>query len=369
MSSSSEKRCFYEVLGCHRTVSPEGIRRAYKREALKHHPDRNPGVPMAEARFKEVNEAYQVLSNENTRRIYDRFGHQGLEGGGFDVGDVDVFSHMQDLFDELFSGGRSGSSSRRGAALQTEVRLSLREAAFGCKREVNVRIPSRCVSCKGTGAKDGTSMEMCSTCQGAGQVSSSRGFVMFTSTCSRCQGQGAMITETCAVCEGGGVTERSSSVMVSFPAGIDSGQRLRIPGQGGKESDGRTAGDLYIQVEVEEDPTFERDGVDLIVRVPVSYAEATLGAQIQVPVLEQTGESSFSFSLPPGTQPGTLFTIENRGIPQLDRRGRGALVVIIQVEVPLAVSDRVRELLGELDRELKRKEDGISLQDCAVVAQ
>lgn len=355
----STKRDYYEILGCAREASVEDIRKAYKREALKHHPDRNQGDPSAEQKFKEANEAYQVLSDPEKRQVYDRFGHAGLEsGGGFDQGNMgDVFSHMQDIFAEMFSGGvgfGQTRGARRGGDLRVQARLTLRQAAFGCKREVTVRAPARCQDCMGSGAKAGTKPEGCPQCRGTGQVSSHRGFVMFTTTCNRCGGHGQVIKTPCPTCQGHGMVEKPRKVMVTFPAGIDSGQRLRVPGQGLPAPGPAAPGDLYVEVDVEEDPRFERDGADLVTRVHVSITDAALGAEIAVPALSETDDgASHPLHIPAGTQSGAVFTLKSQGIPRLDGRGRGSLVAVIQVEVPTALSDRARKLLEELDAELR----------------
>ncbi len=352
----SNKRDFYEVLSVSREVSSDELRRAYRREALKHHPDRNQGDATAEAKFKEASEAYQVLSDDNKRGIYDQFGHAGLEGGagaGFE-GVSDVFSHMQDLFAEMFSGGGGGGRSRRGADMRMQVRLTLREAAFGCKREVNVRAPATCTDCAGTGAKSGTKAEGCAQCRGTGQVSNARGFVMFTSTCPRCRGAGRVIKHPCPTCAGQGAVERPRKVTVTFPSGIDAGQRLRVPSQGIPGPGGAPPGDLYVEVDVEDDPRFERDGADLVARVRVPFVEAALGGEIRVPALEsEDGEATVALAVPPGTQSGAVFTMKGYGIPRLDGRGRGSLVVALQVEVPTSLSPRARELIEQLGAELK----------------
>jgi molecular chaperone DnaJ len=351
----SEKRCYYEILGCARDVSPEDLRRAYKREALKHHPDRNGGDPKAEAVFKEVNAAYQVLSDEQKRKIYDQFGHAGLEGGGGAGGGMgDVFSHMQDLFSEMFSGGGGFGQprARRGSDLRVQQRLSFKEAAFGCKREVVVHAPARCTDCSGTGAKPGTKPETCPQCRGAGQVSNARGFVMFTTTCPRCRGQGAVIKHACRGCEGRGVVERPRKVTVTFPAGIDSGQRLRVTGQGMPGPGGVEAGDLYVELDVEEDPRFERDGADVVTRVNVSFIDATLGAEVSVPSIE-LDDAVLTLEIPQGTQPGAVFSMKEQGIPRLDGHGRGSLIVLVQVDVPKQLTERAKGLLAELDAELR----------------
>jgi molecular chaperone DnaJ len=353
----SSKRDYYEVLSVSRDASSDELRKAYRREALKHHPDRNPGNHTAEAKFKEASEAYQVLCDDEKRRIYDQFGHAGLEGaGGFDGGIGDVLSHMQDLFAEMFSGGAGfgGSRQRRGSDMRVQVRLTAREAAFGSKKEIGVRAPVACTDCGGSGAKAGSKPETCNQCRGSGQVSTARGFVMFTSTCPRCRGAGRVVKTPCPACAGNGAVEKTRKVNVTFPAGIDGGQRLRVPGQGMPGPGGAAPGDLYVEVDVEEDPRFERDGADLVARVRVSMTEAALGSEIRVPALEPDDEqATLPLSIPAGTQPGTVFTMKGHGVPRLDGRGRGALAVVVQVDVPTALTSRARELLEQLAAELR----------------
>src|SRR4051812_26888789 len=380
MSDRSEKRDYYEVLSVERGAGNDDIRKAYKREALKHHPDRNPGDAAAEAKFKECNEAYQVLSDDEKRRIYDQFGHAGLEGGmggaGFE-GVGDVFAHMQDLFAEMFSGGGFGGfgggggqrRAARGGDLRMQARLSLREAAFGIKREVTVHAPVRCDDCSGTGAKAGTKPETCGHCRGSGHVSNARGFVMFTTPCPKCQGQGVVIKQHCKSCEGRGAVEKARKVVVAFPPGIDAGQRLRVPGQGMPGPQGAPAGDLYVEIDVEEDVRFERDGADLVTRFHVSFAAAAIGAEVRVPALgDADGEEAqptVPLKIPAGTQSGTVFTIKNQGIPRLDGRGRGSLIGVVQVDVPTELSERAKKLVQELEEELKRAPDGDETADAA----
>jgi molecular chaperone DnaJ len=360
----SEKRDYYEVLSVDRGASADEVRKAYKREALKHHPDRNPGDAAAEAKFKACNEAYQVLSDDEKRRIYDQFGHAGLEGGGGFQGVGDVFAHMQDLFAEMFSGGGFGGfggggqrRQARGGDLRMQARLTLREAAFGVKREVTVHAPVRCDDCSGTGAKAGTKPETCGHCRGSGHVSNARGFVMFTTPCPKCQGQGVVIKHHCKSCEGRGAVEKARKVVVAFPAGIDAGQRLRVPGQGMPGPMGAPAGDLYVEIEVEEDARFERDGADLVTRVHVSFSDAALGAEVRVAALgeadSEEAQPTVALKIPAGTQSGAVFTIKNQGIPRLDGRGRGSLVGLVQVDVPTRLSDRAKKLIQELGEELQ----------------
>ena len=371
----SEKRDYYEVLSVERTATVEEIRKAYKREALKHHPDRNQGDASAEVKFKTCNEAYQVLSDADKRKIYDQFGHAGLEGGGggFD-GASDVFAHMQDLFSEMFSGGGFGAGARgqrrqaRGGDLRMQSRLTLREAAFGIKREVTVHAPVRCDDCNGTGAKAGTKPETCGHCRGSGHVSNARGFVMFTTPCPKCGGQGAVIKHACKGCEGRGAVEKARKVVVAFPAGIDAGQRLRVPGQGMPGPQGAPPGDLYVELDVEEDPRFERDGADLVTRFHVSFADAAIGAEVRVPALGDADTEDPSPTVPlkiaAGTQSGSVFTIKGQGIPRLDGRGRGSLVGVVQVDVPTNLSERAKQLIADLAKELK----GEPIPDSARVA-
>lgn len=368
----SEKRDYYEVLGVERVAVSEEIRKAYKREALKHHPDRNPGDAEAEVKFKAINEAYQVLSDDEKRRIYDQFGHAGLEGGaGFGGGAGDVFSHMQDLFAEMFSGGGFGGrrQPQRGGDLRMQAQLDLREAAFGVKREVTVHAPAKCDDCSGTGAKPGTKPETCGHCRGSGHVSNARGFVMFTTPCPKCQGQGAVIKHPCKTCDGRGATPKARKVVVAFPAGVDSGQRLRVPGQGLPGPMGAPPGDLYVEIEVAEDERFERDGADLVTRVHVTFADAALGAEVKVPSIGEAGkeepEGGFSvpLTIPAGTQPGTVFTIKGQGVPRLDGRGRGSLVTVVQVDVPKKLSDRAKSILRELEAELGAGREAANIDD------
>ena len=366
----SEKRDYYEILSVDRGSSADDIRKAYKREALKHHPDRNPGDGTAETKFRACNEAYQVLSDDEKRRVYDQFGHAGLEGGGGAAGPQgvgDVFAHMQDLFAEMFSGGGFGGfgggggqrRQTRGGDLRMQARLTLREAAFGVKREVSVHAPVRCDDCNGTGAKAGTKPESCGHCRGSGHVSNARGFVMFTTPCPKCQGQGVVIKHHCKGCEGRGAVEKARKVVVAFPPGIDAGQRLRVPGQGMPGPMGAPAGDLYVEIDVEEDTRFERDGADLVTRFHVSFTDAALGAEVRVPALgdaadAETGEAlpTVGMKIPAGTQSGSVFTIKNQGIPRLDGRGRGSLIGVVQVDVPTSLSDHAKDLIQQLGDEL-----------------
>jgi molecular chaperone DnaJ len=354
----TQKRDYYEILGVAREAPADDIRKAYRQAALKNHPDRNPGDAEAEHRFKEATEAYGALSDDDKRARYDRFGHAGLEGMP-DAGG-DIFSHFQDIFSEFFGGGFGGARRRggpaRGQDLRVPQRLSLKEAMVGCKREVALRTPAACEECAGTGAKAGTKRKQCGTCGGVGQVSTSRGFVMFTQTCPECQGEGSVVKSPCTACKGAGMVEKARKVTVTFPAGVDSGQRLRVPGQGMPGQQGGPTGDLYVDIEVAPDDRFDRDGADLIARVSLSFVEATLGGSSQV---ELPDETRVTVEVPAGTQPGEVITLKNKGLPRLDGRGRGALQAVVQVEVPRGLSARAKELLRELDGEIGRPREKV----------
>ena len=351
----ANKRDFYEILGVARGASSDELRKAYKQLALKHHPDRNPNDASAEALFKEVNEAYGVLSDEGKRARYDQFGHAGLEGMGAGGDSNDIFSHFQDLFSEFFGGQQRGprSAPRRGADVRVQERLSLREAVLGCKREVTVRAPAPCETCDGSGAAKGSARKTCTTCGGAGQVSSARGFVMFTQTCPRCHGRGSTVDTPCPTCKGSGEQEKTRKVTVTFPAGIDSGQRLRVGGQGMPGPANTPPGDLYVDVEVEDDEAFERQQNDLITRLPVSYAQAGLGAKVALTMIDG---STFEIDVPAGSQPGDVLSFKNKGVPRVDGRGRGALHAVVQVQVPRNLSAKARQLMAQLDEELQATE-------------
>jgi molecular chaperone DnaJ len=348
----SSKRDYYEILGVSKDAGADDLRKAYRQAALKNHPDRNPDDPAAAERFKEATEAYQVLSDDGKRGRYDQFGHAGVEGMP-DMGG-DIFSHFQDIFSELFGGfgrQRRPRGPARGQDVRVQQRLTLKEALRGCKRDVALRTPVTCETCQGSGAKPGTSPEGCKACAGVGQVSTSRGFVMFTQTCPECGGRGQVISSPCGDCKGRGQVEKTRKVIVSFPAGIDGGQRLRVPGQGMSGEPGAPSGDLYVDVELTPDERFEREGLDLITRIKVSFAEAALGASVD---LELPDESEVEIEVPAGTQPGEVITLKGKGAPRIDGRGRGALHAVVQVEVPKGLSKRARELLKELEEDLEK---------------
>jgi len=353
----SEKRDYYAVLSVSRESSDDEIKRAYRQAALKHHPDRNPGDKTAEEKFKEASEAYSVLSDPEKRQAYDRFGHAGLNGSqGFD-GMGDILSHFQDMFSDFFGGfggqaqGGGGRRKRaeRGQDVRVEAVISLRDALLGGKHEITVSGAAPCDTCHGAGAEPGTKSETCSQCRGSGQVTAQRGFIMFSSPCARCRGTGQYLPSPCKVCHGSGAVERQRKVIVAIPGGIDSGQRLRVPRQGMPGPEGLPAGDLYVDIEVEADPRFERQGADLGTRASISFAEAALGSKLEITMPDDTVVTA---DVAPGTQPNSIIVVRGQGMPRLDRHGRGDLHVAVNVRVPTKLSKQAKKLLRELDTEL-----------------
>jgi molecular chaperone DnaJ len=351
------KRDYYEVLGVERAASEKDIKRAYKKLALELHPDRNPDDATAEERFKEASEAYQVLSDEKKRGVYDQFGHAGLSGaagGGPGFHDVqDIFSQFGDLFGEFFGGGfrrgRQTTGPQRGSDLRTAVQLTLEQAAFGVKKEVKLAHPSPCEKCDGSGAEGGKRIT-CPRCQGAGQIAHSRGPFLLQTTCPHCQGRGSTVQHPCAECRGSGQVEIERTVKVTFPEGIDDGQTLRVPEQGLKGVRGGPAGHLYVEVQVEPDPRFERDGAHLIHHAKLTFPQLALGTELELPNLDK---KMVRVKVPAGTQAGDTVVVHGQGVPYLNRGGRGDFIVLIGVEVPKKLSRQAKKLLEELADALK----------------
>lgn len=350
------KRDYYEVLGVSREASEAEIKKAYRRAARSHHPDANPGDREAEDRFKELTEAYEVLSNPEARRAYDTYGHQVPRGGaGGYPGGGDPFGGFEDIF-EAFFGNRFGGNSffgastaqrpSRGSDAEVEVEVSLREAAFGIDREVDVQVVKNCGVCDGVG---GTESHMCPTCGGAGSVRTVResilGQMVSTQTCSTCGGRGRVIDLYCDNCRGSGRVSEVQTRRLRVPEGIESGMRLRVSGGGHAGEPGAAAGDLYVKVKVKEDPELMRDGEDLIHRMKVSFVGAALGTEVEVPTLDETKP----VRIEPGTQPGATLTLRGEGMPRLRRRGRGDLKVVVDVMVPTRLTTEQRELLERFE--------------------
>jgi molecular chaperone DnaJ len=351
---------YYAVLGITRDASADQIKSAYRKAALQWHPDRNPeNKQVAEEKFRQASEAYSVLSDPQKRSVYDRFGHAGLGNRGFDATGFNssIFEEFQDIlgdflgFDQVFGGGgRRGRGSRgqRGADLRYDMSLTFEEAATGVTSQIRISRHENCEACKGTGAKPGTGMTACHTCGGRGQMSYQQGFFSITRTCPACQGAGKVIREACTSCRGQGRIERERVLEVGVPAGVDSGTRLRMVGQGEPGTNGGPAGDLYVFLEVKEHSFFERRGADLYCTIPVSFPQASLGASIKVPTLH--GEDTLE--IPEGTQSGQIFRQKGKGLPN-PHGGRGDLYVDIRVVVPSKLTREQRRILEQLDQTMK----------------
>lgn len=354
----ADKRDYYEVLGVARDASEADIKKAYKKLAVQLHPDKNPGDPTAEERFKEASEAFEVLKDPQKRQVYDRFGHAGLQSGGYSPGFRsvdDIFGSFGDIFGELFGMGGAGFGGRRrqdgpmrGADLRVATRLTLKEAVFGTQKEVKLQFPSPCEACKGTGAEGGV-LDVCASCRGQGQVGIQRGAFFVSTTCPACRGQGRSARSACKKCRGSGDVEVERTVKVNIPAGIDEGQSLRLHGQGQPGRMGGPAGNLFVVVQIEPDERFQRDGLDLVHELRVPFTQCCLGGKVKVPTLD--GQEA-ELTVAPGTQAGTVLTLAGHGVPRLDGRGRGDLHCSIQIEVPTQLSAKAKQLLVQLQETL-----------------
>ena len=347
---STTKRDYYEVLGVARAADGSEIKKAYRRLAMEYHPDRNAGDKQAEERFKELAEAYEVLSSDDKRQLYDRFGHEGPARAGFSGfgGVEDILSHFADLFGGAFAGGGRGARVAEGADLEAELGVTLAEAARGVQKELTYDRLIACNVCRGSGAKAGSGASTCGTCGGRGQVAHNQGIFMIATTCPTCRGRGQVVKDKCEECRGAGVERTRETVTVTVPPGIDEGQTLRLTGKGQATQGGRP-GHLYVHVRVEPDPRFERAGDDLITEVPLTFAQAALGATVKVPLVDG---DPIDLDVKPGTQPGTVTVLRGRGMPDVHGRGRGDLGVRLQVSVPDRLSPEQRALveqLGQLD--------------------
>ena len=353
------KRDFYETLGVTRTVTEAELKVAFRKAAMQHHPDRNPGDKTAEMKFKEVNEAYQCLSDQQKRAAYDRFGHAAFEqGGGFSGGGDGFASSMSDIFDDLFGdmmgrsrGGRAGGRER-GSDLRYNMEITLEEAFKGKTAAIKIPTSIACESCSGTGAKSGSKPKTCSTCAGQGRVRAQQGFFAIERTCPTCGGRGEVIENPCSVCAGSGRVSRERSLSVNVPAGVEDGTRIRLTGEGEAGMRGGPAGDLYIFLAVKPHPFFQREGADLHCRVPISLVQAALGGEFSVPTVDG-GEAKVK--IPEGTQSGKQFRIRDKGMPILRSRDLGDLYIQAMVETPQNLTRRQRELLAEFDAESTQK--------------
>jgi molecular chaperone DnaJ len=344
------KRDYYEVLGVNRNASEADIKKAYRRLAMKYHPDRNPG-PEGEQMFKEAKMAYEVLSDPKQRSAYDQFGHAGVEAGaGFggrpgDFGAGGFSDIFGDVFGDIFGGRTGGRRSHRGADLRYDLALTLEEAVAG--KEVKIRIPTlvECQFCGGTGAKPGTKPKTCPTCSGAGQVRMQQGFFSIQQTCPQCRGAGTVVEEACSHCRGQGRVQERKTLSVKVPPGVDTGDRIRLSGEGERGEMGGPAGDLYVQIQVKEHPIFTREESNLFCEVPISFVTAALGGELQVPTLD----GKVNLKVPPGTQTGKMFRMRGKGVKPVRGGPVGDLICRVMVETPVNLTERQKELLQEFD--------------------
>ncbi|OUQ79201.1 molecular chaperone DnaJ [Flavonifractor sp. An100] len=352
-----QKRDYYEVLGVSKGASEDELKKAYRKLAKKYHPDMNPGDKEAEAKFKEVNEAYEILSDKEKRAKYDQFGHAGVDpnfgaggfGGGFDMGDID----LGDIFGSFFGGGFGGfggqqqraNAPQRGESLRANLTITFEEAAFGCEKEIELTRTEPCDDCHGSGCQPGTTAETCPDCRGSGVVRIQRGgggFAFSTSApCSRCRGTGKIIHSPCKSCGGTGNVRKKKRLTITIPAGIDDGQAVSLRGQGNAGKNGGPAGDLIVGVRVKPHPQFQRDGTTVLYEQPISFYQAAMGADLEIPTID----GKVKYTLPAGTQTGTTFRLRGKGIPELRGRGRGDQYVTVKVQVPTALTAEQKEAL------------------------
>jgi len=346
------KQDYYELLGISRSASADDIKKAYRKLARQCHPDANPDDPNAEARFKEISEAYMVLSDPEKRSNYDRFGHAGADGqgfGGFEgFGD---FGGLGDIFEMFFGGGgRRRSGPEKGSDIRADLELTLKEAAFGIERELKVPRTEACSTCDGSGAAAGSKPTICSTCNGAGQVQYAQntpfGRIVQTRSCDRCRGKGKMIEKPCPTCRGTGQIRKTRGIKVKVPPGVDNGSRLRVAGEGEAGTRGGPRGDLYVYIHVQAHKIFKREGDDLICEMPISFVQAALGDELEVPTLE----GGAKLKIPEGTQSGTVFRMNGKGVPNVSGHGRGDQHVVVKLVTPTKLSEKQKTLLKEFAR-------------------
>ena len=350
------KRDYYEVLGVSRHASEEEIKKAYRKLAMKYHPDRNPGDKAAEEKFKEVKEAYETLSDPNKRAAYDQYGHAGLEGGlgggGFQHGFGSFADAFSDIFGDLFGGGSRRSSVYRGADLRYNLEITLEEAARGTETRIRIPTMDTCGTCGGSGAKPGTQSVTCAMCGGHGQVRMQQGFFSIQQTCPNCHGSGKTIAHPCPECGGAGRVKRYKTLVVKIPAGVDEGDRIRLSGEGEAGINGGPPGDLYVVIHLKEHPVFRREGDDLHCEMPISFTTAALGGEIEIPTLDGHAR----IRIPEETQTGRVFRLRGKGIRGVKSQEPGDLYCHVVVETPVNLSPRQKELLRELEA-LSREEE------------
>jgi molecular chaperone DnaJ len=343
----STKKDYYELLGVNRNASEDDIKKAYRKLALQHHPDRNPGDKQAEEKFKEVSEAYSVLCDPQKRAQYDQFGHAAFGDGGPFSG-ADFSGGFEDIFGDIFGEFFGGSSGRRrgrarGEDLRYNLTLKFEEAVSGIEKKIKIPRHGLCETCRGSGAKTGTAPQTCPTCRGRGQVSFQQGFFSVSRTCNQCHGQGTIIKDPCATCGGGGRVRTMHTLSVKIPGGVDTGSRLKLRGEGETGPAGGAPGDLYVVIHVEPHPIFVRDNLDIVCDVPISFTQAALGAEIDVPTLE----GKVKMKIPPGTQSGKVFRMKGKGIKDFQGYHQGDQHVRVTVETPTRLTAKQKDLLKE----------------------
>ena len=353
------KRDYYDVLGVGKTADEKEIKKAYRRVAMKYHPDRNPDDPDADEKFKEASEAYEILSDSEKRAAYDQFGHAGVEGqmggGGFGGGSFsDIFG---DVFGDIFGGGGRGrGGAQRGSDLRYTLDISLEDAVRGTTVEIRVPTLVSCGTCDGSGARKGSSPTTCGTCGGAGQVRMQQGFFQVQQTCPTCRGRGSTISDPCTSCRGQGRVEKTKKLSVKVPPGVDTGDRIRLGGEGEAGTEGGPPGDLFVQMSVKQHPIFERDGKHLYCEVPITFADAALGGELEVPTLD----GRVKLKIPPETQTGKLFRLRGKGVQPVRGGGVGDLLCRAVVETPVNLNKRQKEILRELQDSLGQGGDSQS---------
>ena len=348
------KRDYYEILGVGKTASEEELKKCYRKIAMQFHPDKNPGNKQAEERFKEAAEAYEVLSDRQKREIYDAYGHAGLSNTGFQgfSGFDDVFSGFGDIFEDVFGfgrgrgRGRTRPAARAGADLRYDLKISFLDAAFGLTTTIDLEKLHPCQACGGTGSAPGTTPSTCPTCNGRGQVVQSSGFFTISSTCPHCNGHGKVIAKACQTCRGTGREKQRKTVELKIPAGVETGSRLRLRGEGEAGDQGGPNGDLYVFLQVEDHEFFVRSEDDIVCRVPISFVQASLGATIEVPTLKEMEK----IKIPRGTQTGQIFRLKGKGIPHLQGYGRGDQIIEVFVKIPTELTRKQEDLLREFEK-------------------
>ncbi len=352
-----QRKDLYEALGLQKGASDEEIKKAYRKLAKKYHPDLNPGDKTAEEKMKEVNAAYEILSDPEKKARYDQFGHAGVDpsygGGGGQYSGFEDFD-LGSIFDSFFGGGMSGGQTRRsgprkGESIRASVTLTFEEAAFGCQKQITVNRVETCPDCGGSGAKAGTSAETCPDCHGTGQIKTTQrtilGMMSTSSPCSRCRGTGKIIKDPCPSCRGAGSLRKQRMITVQIPAGIDHGQTISVRGEGNAGQNGGPAGDIFVTVNVTPHEIFKRRGQDVMVELPVTFVQAALGAELEAPSID----GKISYNMPEGTQPDTVFRIRGKGIPNLNGRGRGDQFIKVKIEIPRNLTREQKDILRQFE--------------------